>query len=381
MFLNPQEISRYSRQIMLPEVGVDGQIKIRSARVLCVGAGGLGSPAALYLAAAGVGTLGIIDFDQVDLSNLQRQILHATPDVGRPKVDSAEDRLRALNPSVEVVKFSERFSIHNALEIVRNFDVIVDGSDNFPTRYLANDACVFLKKPYIYGSVFRFEGQASVLAPHLAAPCYRCLFPEPPPPGVAPSCAEAGVLGVVPGLIGIIQAAETLKLILGTGKPLAGTLLRVDTSEMSFRSIRVKRDPSCPLCGTAPTITKLVAYDTTCAPQTPLNSPMHADEVTVQDLKRALDDPSLGIKVIDVREPDEHRIAHLPGVPLLPLGALPQRIAELDPKQSYYIHCKAGGRSLKAVEYLKAAGFGDVKSVKGGINAWSKEIDPSVPLY
>lgn len=365
----------------MPEVGLDGQNKIRAAKVLCVGAGGLGSPAALYLAAAGVGTLGIVDFDQVDLSNLQRQILHSTNDVGRPKVDSAEDRLRELNPGVAVMKVQERLTSKNALKIIKDFDVVIDGSDNFPTRYVVNDACVFLRKPYVYGSVFRFEGQASVLAPHLDAPCYRCLFREPPPPGVAPSCAEAGVLGIVPGLVGVIQATESLKLITGAGKPLTGTLLRVDALEMSFRPIRIKSDPTCPLCGTEPTITELIDYDVACTAQPDTSKSMHPDEVTVQDLKKVLDDPATKIKVLDVREPDEHRIAHLAGVPLIPLGTLPQRVSELDPSQTYYIHCKAGGRSLKAVEYLRAAGFKHVKSVAGGINAWSREIDSSVPLY
>jgi adenylyltransferase/sulfurtransferase len=383
MSLNQQQLLRYSRQTMLPEVGIDGQKKIRAARVLCVGAGGLGSPAALYLAAAGVGALGVADYDKVDVTNLQRQILHSTADIGRPKVESACERLRALNPNVEVIPYPEQLTSSNALKIVASYDVVVDGTDNFPARYLVNDACVFLGKPYVYGSVFRFEGQASVLAPHLEAPCYRCLFPEPPPPGAAPSCAEAGVLGVLPGLVGMIQATETLKLLLGIGSPLLNRLLRVDALEMSFRHVRVKRDLNCPICGTNPTITRLVDCVPSCSIAHPSSAPnpMHPDEVTVQDMKRALDNPSLGIKVIDVREPDEYQIAHVQGVPLLPLSSLPKRVSDLDPAQSYYIHCKAGGRSLKAVEFLRGAGFKSVKSVKGGILAWSKEIDASVPQY
>lgn len=370
---------RYSRQIILPELGLDGQSKIRAAKILCVGAGGLGSPAALYLAAAGVGTLGVADFDVVDISNLQRQILHSTSSVGQPKTESASQRLRDLNPNIEVIALSERVSSGNALEILSPFDAVIDGSDNFPTRYLINDACVLSGKPCIYGSVFRFEGQAGILAPRLGGPCYRCLYPEPPPLGAAPNCAEAGVLGVLPGLIGVIQATEALKLVAGIGKPLLGRLLLVDALEMSFRSIRVKRDPACPICGTAPSITKLADSQNLCDSQN--THSMHPDEVTVLDMKQALDDPSLGIKVIDVREPDEYQIARIEGVPLIPLGTLPMRLSEFVKGQEYYLHCKAGARSLKAVELLKAAGITKVKSVKGGIQAWSKEVDPSVPLY
>jgi len=376
------ELRRYSRHLILPEIGVAGQKKIKAARVLCIGAGGLGSPVALYLAAAGVGTLGLVDFDVVDLSNLQRQVLHSTPDEGRAKVESARARVTRLNPNVKVAAHAERLTSQNALAIFQNYDVIVDGADNFPTRYLANDACALLRKPYVYGAVYRFEGQASVLGPGVNAPCYRCLYPEPPAPGAAPSCAEAGVLGVLPGIIGLIQATEALKLVLGLGGSLAGRLLLFDALNMSFREIRLKRDPRCVLCGDSPTITSLIDYEDFCGVKPPTEgTPMHPDEVTVQDMKNALASPGLGIKVIDVREPDEQRIARIEGVPLIPLGTLPQRYRELDPGGSYYIHCKTGGRSLKAVQFLRSKGFKNVKSVAGGITAWSEQIDPSVPKY
>jgi adenylyltransferase/sulfurtransferase len=376
-------IRRYSRHVILPEIGVEGQRKIGASRVLCVGAGGLGSPVALYLAAAGVGQLGVADFDQVELSNLQRQVLHGQPDVGRPKAQSARDAIQRLNPNVEVVVQEARLTRENALEILRPYEIVVDGTDNFATRYLINDACVLLGKPYIYGSVFRFEGQASVLAPCLGGPCYRCLFPQPPPPGVAPSCAEAGVLGVLPGLIGLVQATETLKLVVGMGTSLLNRLLLYNALDMSFRQLKLRRDPQCPLCGQNPTITQLVDYEDFCgltAHSSP-NIPMHPDEVSVQDLKQALDNPKLGIKVVDVREPEEHRIARIAGATLLPLSQLPQRFKDLDPNQPYYLHCKAGMRSLKALEFLRQQGFKNLKSVKGGITAWSTEIDPSVPKY
>jgi len=350
--------------------------------VLCIGAGGLGSPIAMYLAAAGIGTLGILDFDSVDESNLQRQLLHGTPDVGRPKTDSARDAIRRLNPLVDVILHRERITSANALEIIRPYDIVVDGTDNFPTRYLTNDACVLLKKPNVFGAIYKFEGQASVFAPHLGGPCYRCLYPEPPPPGSVPSCGEAGVLGVLPGIIGSIQATEILKLALGIGTSLIGRLLVYDALEMKFRELRLRRDPQCPLCGENPTITKLIDYDQFCGINTTsMKSDCSPDEVTVHDLKRALDNPALGIKVVDVREPDETEIARIPGVPLLPLSQLATRFSELDPNQSYYLHCKAGGRSLKALKFLRDQGFKDLKSVKGGITAWSTEIDPTVPKY
>jgi adenylyltransferase/sulfurtransferase len=323
-----------------------------------------------------------VDFDSVELSNLQRQVLHGTPDVGRPKTDSARDTIHRLNPGVEVVVHPRRLTSQNALKLLAAYDIVVDGTDNFPTRYLTNDACVFLKKPNVYGSIFRFEGQASLFAPHLGGPCYRCLYPEPPPPGLVPSCAEGGVLGVLPGVIGLIQATEVLKLALGVGTSLLNRLLLFDALQMSFRELKLRRDPNCPVCGSQPTITELIDYENFCGLRPAgANDSMHPDEVTVQDLKQALENPKLGIKVLDVREPDEYQLAHIEGVPLLPLSQLAQRFTELDPKQSYYIHCKAGGRSLKAVEFLRQHGFTSLKSVKGGIKAWSEQIDPSVPKY
>ena len=380
MELNAEQLRRYSRHLILPEVGVEGQKKICASSVLCIGAGGLGSPLIMYLAAAGIGRLGIVDFDQVEFSNLQRQVAHGTPEVGRPKTESARQTIQRLNPGVEVILHETRLTSQNALELLQPYDVVVDGTDNFPTRYLTNDACVLLRKPNVYGSIFRFEGQASLFAPHLGGPCYRCLYPEPPPPGMVPSCAEGGVLGVLPGIIGLVQATETLKVILGIGKSLLNRLLLFDALEMKFRELKLRRDPECPLCGAHPTITKLVDYENFCG-ITNKELAMHPDEVTVQDMKRALDDPQLGIKVIDVREPDEQQIAHVEGVPLVPMSQLASRCSELDPAQPYYIHCHSGGRSLRAVEFLRGRGFKAVKSVRGGITAWSKEIDPRVPKY
>ena len=381
MELSADELRRYSRHLILPEVGSDGQKKIRAASVLCIGAGGLGSPIALYLAAAGVGHLGIADFDTVELSNLQRQVLHGTPEVGRLKTESARKRIEQLNPGVRVTLHNERLTSANALAVIRPYDIVVDGTDNFPTRYLTNDACVLLQKPNVYGSIFRFEGQASVFAPHLGGPCYRCLYPEPPPPGTVPSCAEGGVLGVLPGIIGTIQATEILKLILGVGEPLLNRLLLFDALSMRFREIRVRRDPACPLCGEHPTIDRLIDYEQFCGLNQTQENIMNPDEVTVQELTRALDNPGLGIKVIDVREQDEHRIAHIKGAELLPLSQLPQRFRELDPNQSYYLHCKMGGRSMQALGFLRQQGFTSLKSVMGGITAWSNKIDPAVPKY
>jgi adenylyltransferase/sulfurtransferase len=382
MQLDNDEIRRYSRHLILPEVGLAGQKKICSTSVVCIGAGGLGSPIALYLAAAGIGKIGIVDFDTVDFSNLQRQIIHGTNDVGRPKSESARDSINRINPNVEVVIHSTRLSSENAMEILSQYDVVVDGTDNFPTRYLTNDACVLLKKPNVYGSIFRFDGQASVFAPHLNGPCYRCLYPEPPPPGMVPSCAEGGVLGVLPGIVGTIQATEILKLALGKGSSLIGRLLLFNALEMKFRELKLRRDPQCPICGEKPTITKLIDYEQFCGivPE-PADTGKNPDEVTVQEMKRALDDPALGIMVIDVREPHEYQIARIGKVPLFPLSELSQRFTELNPNQSLYIHCKSGVRSLKALEFLREQGFKYVKSVKGGISAWSDEVDHTVPRY
>jgi adenylyltransferase/sulfurtransferase len=382
MQLDNDEIRRYSRHLILPEVGLAGQKKICSTSVVCIGAGGLGSPIAMYLAAAGIGKIGIVDFDTVDFSNLQRQIIHGTPDVGRLKSESAKATIQRINPNVDVVLHNTRITSENALDILAQYDIVVDGTDNFPTRYLTNDACVLLKKPNVYGSIFRFEGQASVFAPHLNGPCYRCLYPEPPPPGMVPSCAEGGVLGVLPGIIGCIQATEILKLALGKGSSLIGRLLLFNALEMKFREVRLRRDPQCPLCGENPTVTKLIDYEMFCGitPQ-PAASASNPDEVTVQEMKKALDTPSLGIKIIDVREPDEWQIARIDTVPLIPLGTLPQRFTELDPNQQIYIHCKSGIRSMKALHFLREQGFKYVKSVKGGISAWADEIDHNVPKY
>lgn len=382
MVLSNDEIRRYSRHLILPEVGLAGQKKICSTSVLCIGAGGLGSPIAMYLAAAGIGKIGLVDFDSVDFSNLQRQIIHSTDDVGRPKTQSAKETINAINPNVEVVLHNARISSENAFDLIAPYDIVVDGTDNFPTRYLTNDACVLLKKANAYGSIFRFEGQASVFAPHLGGPCYRCLYPEPPPPGMVPSCAEGGVLGVLPGIIGCIQATEILKLALGKGSSLVGRLLLFNALDMKFRELKLRRDPQCPVCGDNPTVTQLIDYEQFCG-ITPESEAAAAnpDEVTVQEMKKALEDANLGIKVIDVREPDEYQIAHVIGVPLVPLSVLDKRFTELDPNQQIYIHCKSGVRSMKALKFLREQGFKYVKSVKGGITAWSDEIDPSVPKY
>jgi adenylyltransferase/sulfurtransferase len=371
MELSDDELRRYSRHLILPEVGLEGQKKIHGASVLCVGAGGLGSPIVLYLAAAGIGRLGLADFDSVEVSNLQRQVLHGTADLGRLKTDSAKDAVLRANPHVQVIPHPVRLSRENALSIIGAYDIVVDGTDNFATRYLTNDACVLLKKPNVYGSVFRFEGQASVFAPHLGGPCYRCLFREPPPPGLAPSCAEGGVLGVVPGIIGLVQATEILKLAMGLGQSLLGRLLLFNALDMTFKEIKLRRDPECPLCGPHPTITELVDYGQFCGVVSESNkNPMNPDEVSVQELRQALENPQLGIQVLDVREPDEYNLGHIPGTRLVPLSQLPQRLAELDPNGNYYLHCKAGVRSLRALQFLRQHGFKQVKSVHGGLDAW-----------
>jgi sulfur-carrier protein adenylyltransferase/sulfurtransferase len=378
--LSNEEILRYSRHLIMPEVGMQGQQKLKAARVLCIGTGGLGSPLALYLAAAGVGTLGLVDFDVVDYTNLQRQIIHSTPDVGRPKLDSAEEKLRALNPYVDIRKFETRLTSANALEIFREFDVIADGTDNFPTRYLVNDACVLTGKPNVYGSIFRFEGQASVFATK-DGPCYRCLYPEPPPPGLVPSCAEGGVLGILPGLVGIIQATEAIKLILGAGEPLIGRLLMVDALAMSFRTLKLRKNPECPACGAHPTIKKLIDYEQFCGiPAAGHQEPaVNANDITPEELKRRLD-AGEDLFVLDVREPNEYQIANLGGY-LIPLGDLPKRVNELDSSREIVAHCKMGGRSAKAVDFLRQAGFKKVRNLTGGITAWSEKVDPKVPKY
>ncbi|HET8656214.1 MAG TPA: molybdopterin-synthase adenylyltransferase MoeB [Longimicrobiaceae bacterium] len=379
------ETLRYARQLILPEVGPAGQRRLKSARVLLVGAGGLGSPSALYLAAAGVGTLGLVDFDVVDTTNLHRQILHGTADVGRAKLDSARERIAAANPHVRVEEHPVRLSSANALDIVREYDVVVDGTDNFPTRYLVNDACVLLGKPNVYGSVFRFEGQASVFWAE-RGPCYRCLFAEPPPPGLVPSCAEGGVLGVVPGIIGVLQAIETLKLLLGIGEPLVGRLLLVDVMRMSFRELKLRKDPECPVCGEHPTVRELIDYERFCgyAPQPTEENAMEngVPEITVGELKARLDRGERPT-IIDVREPNEWEIGNLGeyGSRLVPLGQLPQRLAEIDPDEEIVLHCRSGARSAKALAFLRGQGYPRLLNLKGGILAWSEEIDPSIPKY
>jgi len=380
--LSNEEISRYSRHLILPEVGMAGQKKLKATSVLCIGTGGLGSPISMYLAAAGIGKIGIVDFDVVDYSNLQRQIIHGTDDVNRPKVQSGKETLNSINPEVEVIIHETMLTSDNALEIIKPYGIVVDGTDNFPTRYLTNDACVLLKKPNVYGSIFRFEGQASVFAPELGGPCYRCLYPEPPPPGMVPSCAEGGVLGVLPGIIGCIQATEIIKLALGKGDPLINRLMLYDALDMKFRELKLRRDPKCPICGENPTITELVDYQEFCGIGLEPEKPgVHPDEVSVQDLKAAMDGKVKDTAFLDVREYDEVEIARIDGVPVIPLGELPQRFTELNPNQIIYIHCKMGGRSLKAVDFLKQQGFKYCKSVAGGINAWSDEIDSTVPRY
>jgi len=378
--LSNDEIARYSRHLIMPEVALDGQKKLKAAKVLTVGTGGLGSPLALYLAAAGIGTIGIVDFDVVDESNLQRQIIHGTSDVGRPKVESARDKIEDINPNVEVRVHEEALTSENALEIFADYDVIVDGTDNFPTRYLVNDACVLLGKPNVYGSIFRFEGQASVFWAE-EGPCYRCLYPEPPPPGLVPSCAEGGVLGILPGAIGVVQATEAVKLILGIGEPLIGRLMLYDALGMSFREMKLRKDPGCPICGENPTVTELIDYEEFCGiPQANAVAQENGvPEITVKELKQKMDDGE-PISVLDVREPHEYEVANI-GVKLVPLGELPRRLAEFDQNENFAIHCKTGGRSAKAVKLLQDAGFGNVYNVKGGITAWSEEIDPSVPKY
>ena len=379
--LSNDEILRYSRHLIMPEVGMAGQQKLKAARVLCIGAGGLGSPLALYLAAAGVGTLGLVDFDVVDFTNLQRQIIHTTNDVGRPKLDSAAEKLTAMNPFIQVRKFETKLTSANGLDILRQFDIVADGTDNFPTRYLVNDACVLTGKPNVYASIFRFEGQASVFATE-RGPCYRCLYPEPPPPGLVPSCAEGGVLGVLPGLLGVIQATEVIKLILGSGEPLIGRLLLVDALAMRFRELRLRKNPECPVCGANPTIRELIDYNQFCgirgeSQEAPLISAV--PEIRPEELKAKLDAGD-DVFILDVREPHEYQICNIGGH-LIPLGDLPARMNELDSSREIVAHCRSGVRSAKAVTLLRQAGFGKVTNLAGGILAWSDKVDPTVPKY
>jgi adenylyltransferase/sulfurtransferase len=364
----------------MPEVGMEGQLKLKQAKVLCIGTGGLGAPLGLYLAAAGVGRIGLVDFDTVDFTNLQRQILFSTSDVGRPKIEAASDRLRDLNPEIQIDRFETHLSSENALDILKDYDIVVDGTDNFPTRYLVNDACVLLGKPNVYGSIFRFEGQVTIFG-YPDGPCYRCLYPEPPPPGLVPSCAEGGVLGVLPGIVGAIQAAETLKLIIGKGQSLVGRLLLFDALAMRFRELKLRKNPDCPVCGQHPTVTKLIDYVEFCgirgeeAPAPQLSIP----EITPRELKTRLDRGD-DLFILDVREPHEYQICNLGGH-LIPLGDLSKRVSELDSSREIVAHCRSGKRSAEAVDFLRRAGFRKVLNLKGGILAWSDDVDPSVPKY
>jgi sulfur-carrier protein adenylyltransferase/sulfurtransferase len=380
--LSPQEAARYSRHLIMPEVGIEGQKRLKAASILLIGAGGLGSPLGLYLAAAGVGRIGLVDFDVVDFSNLQRQVLHGTPDVGRPKLHSAKDRLQAINPEVQIDLYEARLTSANALSIFQPYDIIIDGTDNFPTRYLVNDACVLLKKPNVYGSIFRFDGQASVFYPG-RGPCYRCLYPEPPPPGEVPSCAEGGVLGILPGLIGCIQATEAVKLLLGQGSPLIGRLLLYDALQMSFREFKVRRNPKCPVCGEQPTITKLIDYEQFCGmrgQETPAPVAAAGNDISVEELKQRLDRGEK-VFVLDVRNPEEIQICRIIGSTVIPLPQLPQRFGELDRNREIVVHCKSGMRSQKAIQFLRQQGFTRLKNLTGGILAWADRIDKTMLKY
>jgi adenylyltransferase/sulfurtransferase len=382
MPLSHDEIQRYSRHLIMPEVGMEGQLKLKEAKVLLVGTGGLGSPMALYLAAAGVGTIGLVDFDVVDFSNLQRQVIHGTKDVGKKKLDSAIESMLDINPHIHVRRHEVALASENALEILKDYDIVADGTDNFPTRYLVNDACVLLGKPNVYGSIFRFEGQSTVFA-YEGGPCYRCLYPEPPPPGLVPSCAEGGVLGILPGVVGLIQATEVVKLILGKGDLLVGRLVLYDALGMTFRELKLRKNPDCPICGTNRTIHQLIDYHQFCGipQQQPAPEPVAANgEMEVTALKARMD---RGDKffLLDVREVHEFQICRMPGSTLIPLGELSKRLAELNPEDDIIVHCKMGGRSAKACDLLRQSGFKRVTNVKGGILAWSDKVDPSVPKY
>jgi adenylyltransferase/sulfurtransferase len=380
--LTIDDLSRYSRHLILPEVGMDGQRRLKAARVLCVGTGGLGSPLALYLAAAGIGTLGLVDFDVVDASNLQRQIIHSTKDIGRKKLDSAEEKLLALNPALNVVKHDTMLSSANALDILKDYDIVADGTDNFPTRYLVNDACVLLGKPNVYGSIFRFEGQASVFATE-KGPCYRCLYPEPPPPGLVPSCAEGGVLGILPGLVGVIQATEAIKLILGKGESLIGRLLLVDALNMRFRELKLRKNPECPVCGANPTVTKLIDYQQFCGimPESKQEKALKngIPQISVKELKSRID-AGEDVFILDVREPYEYQIANIGGK-LIPQNEVPQRLAEIDRDREIVVQCRSGQRSQRIAEFLQQSGYRKVTNLAGGILAWADEIDPKMQKY
>ena len=378
--LSKEEVLRYSRHLIMPEVGMDGQLKLKAAKVLCIGTGGLGAPLVQYLAAAGVGRIGLVDFDKVDLTNLQRQILFSTNDVNRPKIQAAAERLCGLNPDIQIDTFETMLTSANALDILKDYDIVVDGTDNFATRYLVNDACVLLGKPNVYGSIFRFEGQASVFG-YSNGPCYRCLYPEPPPPGLVPSCAEGGVLGVLPGIVGSIQAAETLKLIIGKGEPLVGRLLLFDALSMKFRELKLRKNPDCPVCGARPTVTKLIDYSEFCGVRGEETSAPASTvpEITPRELKARLDRGD-NLFVLDVREPHEYQICNIGGY-LIPLGDLSKRVSELDSSREIVAHCRSGKRSAEASEFLRQSGFRKVLNLKGGILAWSDEVDPSVPKY
>jgi sulfur-carrier protein adenylyltransferase/sulfurtransferase len=382
--LSKDEILRYSRHLIVPEVGMEGQLKLKAAKVLLVGTGGLGAPLGLYLAAAGVGKIGLVDFDVVDFTNLQRQVIHFTKDVGRPKIESASEKMLAINPHLEIVKHEVALTSENALDIIKDYDMVVDGTDNFPTRYLVNDACVLLNKPNVYGSIFRFEGQATIFATE-GGPCYRCLYPEPPPPGLVPSCAEGGVLGILPGTIGLIQATEAVKLILGIGEPLIGRLMLYDALGMRFRELKLRKNPECPICGDHRTITQLIDYHQFCGVPQQTEAPkqetkVNEGEIEVTEVKEKLDRGDKFV-LIDVREPHEYQICNIPGAILVPLGQVGQRLDEFDKSADIVIHCKSGMRSARACGILKAAGFEHVRNMKGGILAWSDRVDPSVPKY
>src|SRR6201993_4200535 len=374
------EIARYSRHLIMPEVTLEGQKRIKAASILCIGTGGLGSPVALYLAAAGIGRMGLVDFDVVDFSNLQRQVLHGTDDVGRKKLNSAKDRVKAINPNVQIDLHDCMFRSENAMPLVRDYDIVIDGTDNFPTRYLSNDVCVLTKKPNIYGSIFRFDGQCTVFAPHLGGPCYRCMFPEPPPPGMVPSCAEGGVLGVLPGIIGVLQAIEAIKMVIGIGDSLIGRLVSFDALKLRFKEFKIRKDPNCPICGDHPTIHELIDYDQFCGiPQADAEAEKEMDvpTITASELREKLDRREKFV-LVDVREPFEYDICNISGSKLIPLGELPARLSELDSADDTVLHCKVGGRSAKALKILQEAEFRKLSNLRGGITAWADALHPRV---